>query len=549
MALPQVSTAQAFVEIYPFEGGSYTISGQQANLLGLSVTNGVVGITPGKFSMQIAPGGPNGVNGSPLWTEIVTPMSLVVIGLSRAGRQNIVMVGVVLSAVETTTWVSGRGAQRAVQIDGQDFGYIFNSQLFYLQTYLLMSNLAGLPSPAIVDQFGAGLLEGAPDKVAAAWFDIVMAGSKGVVSGLNFAYQTSRLSFSSLMSTFFEAYPGSTYIPYSTNFLSSDGSWASKFDSILPAPFYETFVTTSPINYYNTGGVAGGMNGTTISMAALPKAPPVTPVLIGRVNPFPSLYYDINSKDPSHMSLDMTRWDVLPVSYPDNSGFINSQIALDVGEVRNFFVINPIGISNNFGGSNSQTTPFMFQHAAFFIPSSIHRYGLRPLIAELEWFNDPTGGQAQQVASSNGGYQAYEDLVTALALKQVSFFTPLGLMRRAVVTTEMRPDIMPGTRYRYAPHKDGVTWEFYVETVTHTYNFGGICTTTLGLSRGLPKSTYDNPQVMLDIHLGNAMLQNGNYVSGLPSGVTGSLTTVNAESIGAGVLGQLAGLFNMPQGQ
>lgn len=542
-----VATPQAFIECYPFEGGMFTITGQQSSLLGLSVTMNIGG-SPGQFSMQLAPGGPSGPNASPSWADVLTPMSLVVIGISRMGRSQIVMVGIVVSVRESTTWVTERGVQRSILIQGADFGYIFQNQLFYLQTYLIFSNLSGFPVPGVVGTFGSGLLEGAPDAVAAAWYNEVMAGSKGVVSDLSFAYQHgARVTFSQLMSTFFETYPNPVRIPYSSNFLSSDGNWMSKFQAILPAPWYETFVSTSPINFYNTGTASSSTTGIGISMASLPAAVPVTPVLVGRVNPLPFLEFTAGQSLPT--SLDMTRWDALPISAPDTGSYISSDVSLDCGDVRNFYILNPVGISNQFGGSNNQNTPFMFSHACYLDSSSIHRYGLRPLVGEVEWFSDPSGGQAQQNAAAGNGGQEFDDLVSALALKQVSYYEPTALMRRASVVDFLRPDILPGTRYVYPPHKDGVPWMFYIEAVTHQFNFGGYSTTTMSLSRGLPQDTYNDTSVLLAIHLGNAQILNGQYVAGLPPGIGGSgIEVVDAISIQNGILGQVAAIFNTPQG-
>jgi hypothetical protein len=58
------------------------------------------------------------------------------------------------------------------------------------------------------------------------------------------------------------------------------------------------------------------------------------------------------------------------------------------------------------------------------------------------------------------------------------------------VVMPLRPDIMPGCKFEYAPFRGGELWTFYIEAAEHDYNFGGDSTTTLFLSRGLPSSVY-----------------------------------------------------------
>jgi len=63
-------------------------------------------------------------------------MSLVVIGMPRAGRAQVVMIGVVRNVSESETWVPNQGVQRSVVITGADFGYFFSLQNYYTQSLL-----------------------------------------------------------------------------------------------------------------------------------------------------------------------------------------------------------------------------------------------------------------------------------------------------------------------------------------------------------------------------------------------------------------------------
>ena len=69
------------LEIYPFEGGPYFLSGGQIRSVTVSKT--LRGGSNGSFSIELAPGGPFGPESVPDWTEIVTPGSHVLIGMQR----------------------------------------------------------------------------------------------------------------------------------------------------------------------------------------------------------------------------------------------------------------------------------------------------------------------------------------------------------------------------------------------------------------------------------------------------------------------------------
>jgi hypothetical protein len=107
-----VATPACYVDIYPFEGGAYTLSGDNANLLSLTTSKNIR-TGQGTFNMTLAPGGPYGPNARPGWLEILTPMSLVVIGHARAGRAAVTMIGVVKTINTTEAWVPGQGVRRS----------------------------------------------------------------------------------------------------------------------------------------------------------------------------------------------------------------------------------------------------------------------------------------------------------------------------------------------------------------------------------------------------------------------------------------------------
>lgn len=68
-----------FVNVFPFEGGKYSVVGDQ--LLECTYEKNIYS-NDGTFEIVLAPGGPN-TNRGATWAEILTPMSLVLIGMSR----------------------------------------------------------------------------------------------------------------------------------------------------------------------------------------------------------------------------------------------------------------------------------------------------------------------------------------------------------------------------------------------------------------------------------------------------------------------------------
>lgn len=158
-----------------------------------------------------------------------------------------------------------------------------------------------------------------------------------------------------------------------------------------------------------------------------------------------------------------------------------------------------------------------------------------------------TGAYAQGLASQGKGQTDLEQLVSQLALRPVAYYEPTPNMLRGGVTMELRPDIMPGNRFTFAPRtRDGQQWTFYIEAVEHSMTFGGRAETSLTLARGLPKDTYSDQSLLVSLHTGNASRVNGVLQAGLPSGVGPGLQPLNTQTE-ASLLAGLAGLFSAPR--
>jgi hypothetical protein len=246
--------------------------------------------------------------------------------------------------------------------------------------------------------------------------------------------------------------------------------------------------------------------------------------------------------------MDFTAWDLLPAAILENNGFIQSSIVSSEGDVRNYYVIAPLNSTQSYGSNNADIVPFVLRHAAWVDFGSVERYGFRSQVSEVHWMIDIDGKGAQQNAAAGNGDSALDQLMATLGLRQTSYYEPIPLMRQAIVTQEMRPDILAGIRFSYAPYRTGEMWDFYIESVHHSYIFGHSATTTLALSRGLPHSVYSNEDLMLNMSIGNAMVQDGIYMKGLPKGSGPPLQPVNSAAISSGLMAQLAGIFGTPQG-
>lgn len=549
------------IEVYMFEGSVYTITGGQIRSVTFSkpLHDGAVGTA----EIQLAPGGPHGVESTPTWTEIITPMSHVLIGMTRGNRSAVVLDGVVIRIVEAQEWqttdqVSTAG--RVIMLECADFAWFFRNFNWYALTFLGMTagtvaNLDYAPAniPYLIDQ---GLIGGTgpsgeggalnPINVAEKWYTKVMAGQNAILGQTFVPYQTNgRISFFNMVGTSWEAFPNA-YIPYTDYFLAAEQTWMEKFLAILPFPWYEFFVTTAPSGAYSLVQGANGMtaSGSVFSMATEPLAKAAGPQLVARVNPTPTMSFmgASTSQAATIGTLDMSRWNALSIGVPD-AGFYTSDIDFDAESAFNFYTLNPTAYLSNFDG-NASNILWNFYFGGAVDVASVHRYGFRPAIGTFRWFFDPQG-TTQQMPDVDIPASA----ATMLA-KYTSWFHPQPLMAKATCMWPLMPDILIGTRFRYAPFKDGLPWDFYVEAVRHSFVFGGPSTTTLTLTRGLPMSVYADASsdgVLQGVFSGNAMRQNGIYTTGVPSGTGPALTPFNPNDNVTQLWGRLANIFVMPQ--
>lgn len=508
-----INLPAAYVDVWPADGGSVHLSSFDS-IMSVSTFKDIWDTKSGSFEVILPPGGPEGPNGGPQWADIITPMSLAVIGLQRGvpyqPRAHIIMVGVVTRVEQDVEWRFGAGVRRVCRVSGQDFSYFFAQESAYSETLLKFASGVGVIGLE-AGLASNGIDSGSPDKLALDYYNSIMAGKQGIMSGTKFAYNGSSVPWSTLVQTDIQPYPNlPSLIPCAWNYLAVEGTWASAFQTLLPFPWYEFAILT-----LDTAPAAQ------ISMGDVPMFLPASPVVMARPLPLPRLL------GPDGGSLYMKDWDALPVYQPDNGAVLAEGQSFDVNDVRNFYVVNPNFLNTLYGASNQHISPWIYNYAAWIDVGGIQRYGYKPSIHNIIWFADPKGLQAQQNA---GNEQKIEQLVADIALVPVSFHEPTPFMANVRVTLNLRPDIPPGVKFRYPGDKAATLWDAYVRTVAHSFVFGQASTTTLGLARALPTAVYGDENLLLALHTGKGAKIDGVYTTMNGTGIQPfNLTTAQSE--------------------
>lgn len=560
MSFVQTATPRCSIDIYPFEGGPFTIDSDNGQIIALSTRKNISNDT-GEFTLTLAPGGPNGTEVPPTWTQVITPMSFAVIAMQRAHDEAaITMLGVVTEASESQAWRPEGQVTRTITISGKDFGYFFAMFSYYSLWFLAAQGvqLTGTvpePSQGLPTLLGAALIQGEPSKVGAAWFNTIMAGASGILSNTFVPYRGTRVTFTQAMASFFEDYPA-FIIPFGDSFIGYEGPWIQKFRQIFAMPWYEFFINTAPTGFYKSttsGQVAA--SGYAFTSSLLGEGVTASPFLVARLTPFPHLTNsssDANGSAPFD-GIDTTAWNALPLFQPDSNDqqnlfpFISSTIGFSEAEAMNVYLINPTWFRGLYGGAagggNANLAPLFLNFSSAGDTASIHRYGFRIGNGTISWFSDLSGDISSNQTTDLSALMA--DVIARYA----SFYEPLPLMAQSSVTMPLRPDIIPGCRFRNKPFKGDMSWDFYIDGVDNNFQFGGPSTTTVTLSRGLPSSVYADSSVtgvLFNALKGNAMRRNGSYSVGIPSGLGTPLAAIPPTAM-ASWLSQVAPIYSTAQ--
>jgi hypothetical protein len=499
-----------------------TLTPTNSGLMNLTVEKYIRGdVNTGRFSFTLAPGGPSGVNSPITWTSILTQYSLCVIYGGRGQSKAILMVGLISSITEEQNW-SNNSVRRIINIKGFDLTLYFTTFAYYVLDYLGYTNtLPGNFGPAGSNSMlNGGTIQNSPDKVGVDWFVNTLVGHTGsspvaspaVLQATYLTYQGNNIPLRNILTYWFEAYttPANTpiIIPVLTNFLISQGRFYDKFVQIFPFPFYEFFINTVPHGYYPNATPP------VVSISTqVPGFGTADVVTVGRVNPLPTA--DVNSS--GNFILERSRWDALTQYSLAPYSFIDSKTEYNIDDIKNFFVISPMGEMTAPGGApGNNLAPAIEQMGCMFDQQSIAKYGFRSEVDPLIWWVDPYDTILNSVPSTASGTTVPSTLqYESFLLKLASYYEAFPNMLYATVKIPMWPSIIVGNQFQYYPFKNNIQYTFYITGVEHNYNYGANSTTTLYLERGLPTSIYqDTPSgILLDVHLGQAERVNGTIVS------------------------------------
>lgn len=585
-----IAVPQCSIDIYPFEGGLYSLS--PANILSCEVTKDILSIA-GDAQILLTPGGPQGIQSGPSWTEIITLRSLVVIAMSRGTRANVTFVGVVDSVQEEQVWEPGARVVRAIRVIARDWAAWFQDFQWAALSVLALTNgqetafAAGLPPeaglPAAV--LSASEQNGNPAEVGWGWLRNIMGGagsSQGILSDTVLQYAGSPLPWSTATTAWFASYPIATF-PSSYIMISQAGNWESKFREIFGHPWYELLIGTIPANTWfptpkasrgtvssvgaiqsTSGGPPLGWYypGTSFKSVSMPNATPALAAIVARLNPQPDLELQMSSNgnpattgseglggQPAYVygpDANVTAWNALPLFVPDisDASFISGRTTLALFNYANFFLVNPLWMVAEVAGNSPSSGPYPIIYSAALNPAGIHRFGLRSYVRDSYWFAD-SALLAQQSAAAQT--QTFNTLYAGLTTRCASLMTPESIMRDANCIQPLRCDIFPGCRWRFSPFRGGDTWDFYIRSVRHVWRFGGPSRTELELERGLPTTVYANTKQLQQALTGSLTYQNG-VLTAISKSVGPTLQTFSSApgSLKA-ALGAIAGVYSTPQ--
>lgn len=492
-----VTGVSCSVVLYPYESGgnkSYTL-----DVLAVNVMNTVSG-PGGSFRVTLPPGGPNGMYSTPSWADLATPMSSVVITMSRGVLSQVVMIGVVESSSEQFDRSSvGSPPNITQQIMGRDIGYYFATSNFYvLSAQMSMAMTAVSPQSVYATAAGSESVLGGttPAKAAQRWYEKVMAGSSGIQASA--LIPATADTFANSVSYWFQEFNGPINVPYTASFLADGSNWFDKFRQFCPFPWYECFAITSPKSFYASAS--------TPSATLTIDGESYYPSFIVRRNPRPSLTYT-----NSTLGLDASDWNALPefTHNLDAEGPLAFTRSKSLGSVCNFFLFQPTAMTAFFGNNNQNPYPLAYWGNTWTNVESIKRYGYRPVVSSVEWFADFTEMSGQQNYQNFSGFKS---LVAQVSLRLVAQYNAASIMKEGMLATTLRPDIMPGCRFTGALLPGEEDWTFYIESVEHNFVFGQGASTVLNVSHGLPSAIYADNSDLLNVLRGRFTVTDGDIL-------------------------------------
>jgi hypothetical protein len=494
------------IQVIQRDGGTITLDGNQ--VLNVTVSKNIRTKSETAI-LTLPPNTPNSVTPTD-WVEIFTPMSLVIIGMSRGPVAQTVFVGVVTDfeqEIRVMTASTINRYQRAVCVG---LKFFFDNPNYYALLAASVLNLLGTTNVPTALQPMAQMLSlsdiqsYSPPQIAVFYYGAPFKGGIGVgISNIN-TPDNSVISVPQAISVY--AWDNTQFVIPSAMFLNIQSqSWTSGFSQMLEWPMYEWYVMTLPSSPY-PGFPGQNENLPALGFAPSPDYEAGYPTFIIRPNPFPNL------SDPD--TADTSLWNTLPVFTPSYGkfGYISVEVGFSIGEdTTNVFFVNPIAAQTALPNLNEDFTSIIYALSMGYCQAAIQKYGYRPFVWSTNYF---WLGNPRNTGSSNENAQFDpNEAIIRLILRAASWGLSTPYCAHGGVTFDLRPDIYPGTKIQFAPFRDGNIWEFYITGVEHVFSING-SQTTLQIERGLPVSVYSDLATLATILNGSADKVDGQFITG-----------------------------------
>lgn len=483
-------------------------------------------------------------------TSLITPMSTVTIQMTRGSYTYIVFFGVVISTKETESRQNER-VLRLMEISCIDMQYYLTNFAYFTLSWMgaefnILKNIGNYAGAKMLAS--GGVSNTSPQVLASNFMNLV---ANAFLANMQLPVNDGRYNYPQLVESRFGPFnSGSIAIsfPFISSFYNAEGTWWNKFTTFFPTPYYEMFFQTFDETVDDT---IPNETSTGIPLLLPPTIPantftldgrPFKNMFIARQMPFPRISSDTGNPP---FILDLSSWNALGEYQFANSNtpFIQSSMEFSQEDARSFYIVDPSLINQLYGGSTGGGVPayVLYNFAAAVDPLNLTKFGYRPEISQIQWFFSPVPNSTTSLVSFGA----------SLLLTLSSYFEPLPLCAKGTITLPLSPTILQGNKITLQPFKNGAEWTFYIDSVTHHYEFGEASVTTLQLSRGLPQEIYFNKDNLLTSML-QGLVERTNYQYSLIAnpavlGITG--LTLIASANGNAVMNKLLPAWGVPQAQ
>jgi hypothetical protein len=388
-------------------------------------------------------------------------------GAAGAGELHTVMIGLV-DSVAIGTAVSTKGIpQRVVQVRGRDFGKIFMTGVVDYWTFI--------GATAISEQVGlaynfidASQLNATPDKVIAKLIADIFFRFMDIQFTVN---QTPHTIFE-LLAQQLESYGGEFPGGLDLQFLNGQGNFWGFFLKACSPPFHELWVDTRR-------STAAPLFSTDAATSTVRQAPLTLgkdnscPTLVMRPTPFPYLR--------SNGLPNADRWQALELQAhllgsDDLSGEpFDEVLSVHDEEQYNFYLISP-------HYPVLPDVPYALTVSGIIDKARFKRYGYKPMTPPSSLL------QAKDLDSTTDPLGIF---YTAMNWRLASWNVLNDTFESGYKSFKLLPHVHVGEVVVDESNWQETVKEYYVESVVHHFVYNQRATTTLGLTRGLPITDYN----------------------------------------------------------